>query len=119
MPRSTVAQLKRRIADLESLPQFVVVPINTFAPQPFEISRPIMVLVEPVVDDDGEPCEYVATFPDGAISVTGDTVEEAVLLLKDRMVAQYNRLSRASTDRLGKIPQQQLHALRGVMRRSE
>jgi hypothetical protein len=83
------------------------------------ITTPIMVLVEPVVDKDEEPCEYIATFPDGSISVTGDTVEEAMFLLKDRMVAQYNRLSRVPPDRLGKIPQQQLDALRAVMRRVE
>jgi hypothetical protein len=99
--------------------QAFAVPINTFSPKPFEITTPIMVLVEPVVDKDEEPCEYIATFPDGSISVTGDTVEEAMFLLKDRMVAQYNRLSRVPPDRLGKIPQQQLDALRAVMRRVE
>jgi hypothetical protein len=115
----TVTQLRRRIEKLESLPQPLAVPINTFAPKPFEIISPIMVLVEPIVDEDGEPCEYIATFPDGAISVTGDTIEEAVLLLKDRMTAQYSRLTQVSADRLGKIPQQQLEALQAVMRRTE
>ncbi|MCX7424046.1 MAG: hypothetical protein NTW96_00155 [Planctomycetia bacterium] len=116
---ATVEQLSRRIAKLESLPQPLSVPINTFAPKPFETIRPIMVLVEPVVDEDGEPCEYIATFPDGAISVTGDTVEGAVLLLKDRMATQYKRLAQIPKSHLGKIPQQQLVALQAVMRRIE
>lgn len=115
----TVTELRQRLEKLESLPESLVVPINTFAPHPFEIIRPIMVVVEPVVDDDGEPCEYIATFPDGAVSVTGDTVEDALFLLKDRMVSQYNRLSRRPADQLGRIPQQQLNALQSVMQRTE
>jgi hypothetical protein len=114
----TVNQLRQRIEKLESLPQPLAVPINTFAPKPFEIVRPIMVLVEPIVDEDGEPCEYIATFPDGAISVTGDTIEEAMLLLKDRMADQYTRLASLSVDRLGKRPRQQRDALLAVMRRT-
>ena len=116
---ATVEQLRGRMEKLESLPQPLSVPINTFAPKAFEIIKPIMVLVEPVVDEDGEPCEYIATFPDGAISVTGDTVEGAVLLLKDRMAAQYKRLAQLPKGRLGRIPQQQLVALQAVMRRVE
>jgi hypothetical protein len=112
-------QLTRRVEGLELLPRPFVVPINTLAPYPFEISRPLLVLVEPIVDDDGEPSEYLATFTDGAISTTGDTIEEAVLLLKDRMVAQYTRLTKRPPDQRGKIPQQQLAALQAVMRKTQ
>ena len=59
-----VEELSRRVEELESRPQSHSVPINTFAPKPFEAIRPIMVLVEPVVDESGEPSDYIATFPD-------------------------------------------------------
>ncbi|MGD0898554.1 MAG: hypothetical protein ABR915_12005 [Thermoguttaceae bacterium] len=112
-------QLMRRLEKLESLPQALTVPINTFAPKPFEAIKPIMVLVEPVLDDSGEPCEYVASFVDGAICSAGDTIEEAVAMVKDRMTTQYTLLTRLPPDRLGKRPRQQLDALQAVMRRIE
>ncbi len=106
-----------RIQRLEEVPHPILVPINTFAPLPFEALHPILVVVEPVVDDSGEPCEYIATFTDGAVSVTGDTIEEAVSLLKSRMATQYKLLARVPRDKLGRIPQRQLEALESVMRR--
>ena len=51
-------------------------------------------LVEPVLDQSGEAFEYIASFTDGAISATGDTIEECLSMLKDRMVAQYRLLTR-------------------------
>jgi len=112
-----VQELTRRIRDLEDLPEPLVVPINTFAPRPFEPVGQILVVVEPVLDESGEPCEYIATFADGSVSVTGDTIEEALLLLKSRMVSQYNLLTKKPPEQLGKIPQQQLASLKAVMRR--
>ena len=123
---STVVQLARqnkdlleRVEKLEAIPRPILVPINTFAPRPFEVVMQILVVVEPVVDDNGDPCEYIATFTDGAISVTGDTIEEAVSLLKGRMASQFKLLTNLPPDRLGKIPQRQLDALQAVMRRIE
>ena len=120
----TVSELKRqsrellkRIERLEETAQSIQAPINTFAPKPFDILKPIAALVEPVIDEDGEPCEYIATFVDGALSATGETVEEAVRLLKGRMASQYRFLSNLTPDRLGKMPQRQLAALQSVMRR--
>lgn len=111
--------LQHRIEQLEGAETSVVVPINTFAPRPFEAVKQILVAVEPVIDENGEPCEYIASFVDGAISATGDTLEEAVSLLKSRMVTQYNLLAKLPPGQLGKIPQRQLAVLRAVMRRIE
>jgi hypothetical protein len=109
--------LQKRVEQLEEAATSVVVPVNTFAPRKFEATKQILVLVEPVVDESREPCEYIASFVDGAISATGDTVEEAVSLLKSRMAEQYTLLTKLPHHRLGKIPQQQLTALQSVMQR--
>jgi hypothetical protein len=109
--------LLRRVTDLEDGPQPLLVPINTFAPQPFEPIKQILVVVEPVVDDSGEPCEYVATFPDGYVGASGNTVEEAVSHLKDRMLTKYDMLANMPTEQLGRIPKRQLATLQSIIRR--
>ena len=111
--------LQNRVSQLEETAPSVVVPINTFAPKPFELIKPVLALVEPVIDENGEPCEYIASFVDGALSATGDTLEEAIALLKSRMTSQYRFLASLPADRLGRTPQRQLTALRSVMRRIE
>ena len=111
--------LQNRVKQLEETASSMLVPINTFAPNPFEVMKPIVVLVEPVTEEDGEPCEYIASFVDASISATGDTLEEAVALLKGRMTSQFKFLTGLPADRLGRMPQQQLAALQAVMRRSE
>jgi hypothetical protein len=115
--RQEVRELSRRVAEFEELPQPFLVPINTFAPRPFEPIRQILIVVEPVVDESGEACEHIATFPDAGIAATGETVEEAMSLLKGRMVTEYTLLTNLPPERLGKIPQQQLAVLQAVMRR--
>jgi len=111
-------ELLQRVERLEYVPSPLLVPINTFAPKPFEAIGQILVLVESVLDESGEPCEYIGTFVDGSVSVTGDTVEEAVQLLKSRMITQYNLLTKLRPEQLGRIPQRQLAALKAVMRRT-
>ncbi len=109
--------LEARVAKFEDVPQPFVVPINTLAPQPFGLNGPLSVLVEPVLDDSDEACEYVASLVDAGIAATGETVEEAVSLLKGRMVTEYTLLTKLPPERIGKIPRQQLAVLQAVMRR--
>jgi len=110
-------RIQRRLERLERAERSLLVPINTFAPRPFELTKAISVLVEPATDEKGEPFEYIASFTDGAISATGDTIEESVSMLKDRMVAQFRLLTRLPRARLGRVPQRQLDSLKAVMRR--
>jgi hypothetical protein len=112
-------ELQLRLERLERTERSVLVPINTFAPRPFKVTGGILVLVEPVLDDVGESFEYIASFTDGAISATGDTIEDSVAMLKDRMVAQYKLLTKLPAKRLGRIPRRQLDALKSVMKRIE
>ncbi len=69
--QTLVAQNKEiqvRLERLERAERPILVPINTFAPRPFEPTAEILVLVEPILDENGEPFEYIASFTDGAIT---------------------------------------------------
>ena len=112
-----IALLTQRIAELEEVPESIVVPITTFAPEPFEIIQPLLVLVEPVMGDLEEDCEYLATFVDAEVGASGDTVAEAVSCLKDRVIAKFDMLERMPSTRLGKGPKHQLAVLQSVIRR--
>lgn len=111
-------KLMRRLEQLEANPRPLLMPINTFAPFSFEPTRQILVSVEPFLDDSGGLCEYVATFADGVVSISGDTIEEALLFLREQMVSQYEFLDSLPDNRLGRIPRQQLAALKDVMKRT-
>ena len=111
-----LAGVKEQLAKVGRACSFII-PINTFAPSPFEPIRPITALVEPVIGENQEPCEYIASFVDGVVSATGDTIEDALAMLKDRMVGQLTLLTKVPLERLGAIPRQQLAALLSVMRR--
>ena len=110
-------QLERRIAELEDLPEPIIVPINTFAPEPFEPIRTFFVVVEPVVGEQDEDHEYIATFVDAEIAASGDTVGDAVLCLKDQLLAKFDMLEQMPQTRLGSRLKRQLVVLQSVIRR--
>lgn len=56
--------------------------------------------------------DFVATFFDAAISVTGDTAEESVWNLQDIIALKFHRFSALPSTSLGKIPSKQLAILR-------
>ncbi len=89
--------------------QSIVVPITTLDPEPFELSKEIMVVVQP--DDDS----FVATFFDANINASGNTQVDAVANLKDMIVSLFAILE--SEKKLGKGPARQLAVLRGLVRR--
>jgi len=90
-------------------PRSILVPIATLAPEPYDLLREIMVVVQP--DDDS----FVATFFDANINASGNTQVDAVANLKDTMIATFEALEREP--KLGKGPAIQLAVLREVMRR--
>jgi hypothetical protein len=89
--------------------QSIVVPITTLDPEPFELSKEIMVVVQP--DDDS----FVATFFDANINASGNTQVDAVANLKDMLVSLFDILEKEKN--LGKGPAHQLAILRGLVRR--
>ena len=87
----------------------VIFPITTLDPEPFELTKEVMVVVQP--DDDS----FVATFFDANINASGNTQVDAVANLKDMMIALFETLGKEK--KLGKGPAAQLAILRGLMRR--
>lgn len=100
--------LKRRVRELEERADLTI-PVESLAPEPFEVLRPFHVVVQ--AQDEG----YIATFFDANLSASGDTREESVANLKDLIVGVYKVLARHTEDRLGPGPAKQLHALRAFI----
>lgn len=89
-----------------------VVPITTFAPEPFEVLRPMSAVIQPIGD------EHLATFFDANINASGETQEEAFANLKDVMLGTFQMLERMSESQLGPGPRRQRAVLSECIRRT-
>lgn len=103
-PEGLVNELTERV-------QPIIVPITTFAPEPFELRDSLWVVVQPVADG------FTATFFDANISTSGDTQQEAVANLKDLILDVFLDLEEEPKDRLGPEPARQLAVLRALIRK--
>jgi len=112
----TLADMQRRIAVIEKAMSSLTsgaaisVPIQSLAPEPYELLKPFRVIV---VESDGE---YIASFYDANLSASGDTSEEAVLNLKDTIVAVFEMLNSTCPENLGPGPARQIAVLREFIR---
>ena len=89
----------------------ILVPIESFAPEPLEVIKPFFVVVAP--DDD----EFTATWFDANIAATGDNEVEAVAILKDFINAQFEQFSRLEIqDKLGPGPRRELALMKEFLR---
>jgi hypothetical protein len=88
-----------------------LVPIETFDPEPFELRRPVSVVVRPSGDS------YLASLFDANINACGETAQDAVANLRDLILALFIRLRKEPKERLGKVPARQLAVLEGLLRR--
>jgi predicted RNase H-like HicB family nuclease len=104
-------EVKHLKQELGQAQKTIVIPITTFAPEPYDLTREVQVLVRS--DDDS----YVATLVDGNINASGETVPEAVANLKDMMIILFERLGKERGEILGKYPTRQLAVLRELMQR--
>jgi hypothetical protein len=86
--------------------QPIIVPLTTLAPEPYELIKPIHIVVQPVED------EFVATFFDANINSSGTTQQEAVANLRELLLDIFDTLSEEAPDQLGKEPARQLAVLR-------
>jgi len=84
----------------------IIVPIESLAPEPYELIKPIHIVVKKVDD------QYQATFFDALIATSGDTPEEAVFNFKDILISIYDTLSTISENKLGTTPSKQLKVLK-------
>lgn len=106
-----IASLAERLAGLEA-PASVTrtAYIQSFAPEPYELTTPIAVMIE------GSTGECVATFHDANISASGETEQEAFENLKSLLLDVFDSLDAEDPDKLGPEPARQLAVLRSFVR---
>jgi hypothetical protein len=115
---SLVESLEMRVKELERRPSIVavggslIVPIQTFAPEPFAPLKEIRVVVE---ESDGE---FIASFFDANVSAGGSNPQEAVDNLKENLLSCFDYLSSLPPEKLGAGPKKQLAVLREFIGRS-
>jgi predicted RNase H-like HicB family nuclease len=88
----------------------VTIPISTFAPQPYEVLRPIPVLIRP----DGE--EFVASFVEANVNASGETQQEAFENVKSLILDAFDSLRSHPPEKLGPEPARRLAVLRDFIR---
>jgi hypothetical protein len=84
--------------------------IATFAPEPYEVLRPIPVLVRP----EGE--EFVASFVEANVNASGETQQEAFESLKALVLDVFDSLRSHPAEKLGPEPARRLAVLRDFIR---
>lgn len=117
---SDLQRLENRIADLgariehgieaRGTKSTKIVPVQTFAPEPYSLLKPMSVLIED--SEDG----YLASFFDANIGTSGETEQEAFENLKSLVLDIFDSLSREAPERLGPEPARQLAVLRSFIR---
>ncbi len=100
-------EIAKRINDCGS----IIVPVSSLAPSPYELIKPIPVVVQP---GDGE---FLATFFDANVNASGDTETEAVQNLKEIMLAVFAYQSKLPEDKLGPGPRQQFAVLKEFIKK--
>jgi predicted RNase H-like HicB family nuclease len=95
-----------KVKVIQCLP--LVVPISTFAPEPFAVVKDFGVVVQPA------DASFVATLFDANIGASGETPEDAVQNLKDCLLNAFTVLE-ARERELGLEPRRQLAVLRSLI----
>jgi hypothetical protein len=99
--------------DLRSQPQSSLwVPIQSFAPEPYEILKPITAVITPVEDG------FEAGLFDANLFSTGDTEVEAIQNLKSMILETYSTLDQLGDSKLGPGPLRQRNVLSTLIRKS-
>lgn len=89
-----------------------VAPIVTLAPEPYELSRPLNIVLTQV--DDG----FIASFPEANLGSSGDTMYEAIDNLKDLILTVYREFETEEDDSLGPAILKQKKILFDLIKRS-
>jgi hypothetical protein len=84
--------------------------ISTFAPEPYEVLRPIAVLIR----CDGN--EFIASFVKANVNASGETQQEAFESLKSFILDVFDSLASHPAERLGPEPARRLTVLRDFIR---
>lgn len=105
-----ISEFASRIEKLESS-RAIIVPVNTFAPEPYELLKPILVSVQATGD------EFEAGWFDANIHTTGENQEEAVGNLKSLILDYFDSYSKEKPERLGIEPKRQFEVLKSFVQR--
>ncbi len=89
--------------------QSIVVPVNSLDPEPYELLKGFMAVVQP------EDESFVATFFDANINASGETQADAIENLKDVLITTFQSLENET--RLGRGAARRLAILRTIMRK--
>jgi hypothetical protein len=100
-----VKELKARVDSLESS-QSKIVPVNTSAPEQYELLKPILVTVQLVED------EFEASWFDANIHSSGDNAENAVSNLKSLILDYFDSFSKEPNEKLGIEPKRQFAVIK-------
>ena len=90
----------------------LIVPILTFAPEPYDLLRELKVVVQSSDD------ECLASFFDANVNASGSNETDAVSNLKDMILDRFTLLEAMPPESLGAPMRKQLEVLRVFMRRS-
>ncbi len=91
----------------------LLVPIQSMAPEPYEVIKPFQVVVRAI------DSEYVASFFDANLSASGETQAEAVLHLKDVIAGAFEILANMTDAEHGPGPLRQKRTLEEFIRRKK
>jgi hypothetical protein len=106
----SIQQLENKVSSLQVAS--AVVPIQTFAPEPFDLVREMKVVIQQTDED-----EFLATFFDANIGAAGCNQGEAIENLKDMLLSRFDYLEKLPPETLGPGPAKQLAILREFIRR--
>ena len=106
----SMQQLENKVSSLQVAS--AVVPVQTFAPEPFDLVGEMKVVIQQTDED-----EFLATFFDANIGASGCNQGEAIENLKDTLISRFDYLDKLSPDILGPGPAKQLAILRAFIRR--
>jgi len=97
--------MARKVAELTLPKQTIWVPVESFAPEPYEVLRRFTAVVTPLEEG------FEAGFYDANIHASGDTEQEAVENLKSLLLDYFDRLNELDDSVLGPEPSRQKRIL--------
>ncbi len=101
-----VEAVLQKVAGINASKRSIIVPIQSLAPEPYELTHPLMAVVSGA-DDEG----FEAALFDAGIFASGDTEEDAISDLKAALIDTYERLSELKAEQLGPGPTRQKQLL--------
>ncbi|HYN19458.1 MAG TPA: hypothetical protein VE078_00745 [Thermoanaerobaculia bacterium] len=103
-------RLEEAVRALSERIDTVTIQISTLAPEPYELLRPIPVLIRLSGD------EFVASFMEANVNASGETQQEAFENVKSLILDVFDSLRSHPAEKLGPEPTRRLAVLRNFIR---